>query len=136
MFKWGRYFKGYEVSSKGDKRFSAIHAIMPDGRCLESHYQNDKKGYCPGSKNWSLGKGRPPKDRRINLWEEYLGLWKIWADLNEDLILELKTLAEQNNHTLTDVFANSDVNQARALVTILNEKFCSHELPKSVKNGI
>lgn len=30
---------GYEVSTKGDKRFSALNAIMPDGRSIEQVYQ-------------------------------------------------------------------------------------------------
>lgn len=33
MYTWKRYDKnGYEVSSAGDKRFSAFYAKMPDGR--------------------------------------------------------------------------------------------------------
>ena len=30
---------GYEVSSKGDKRFSALNAVLPDGLSIEVHYQ-------------------------------------------------------------------------------------------------
>ena len=36
--KWSRK-GGYECSSKGDKRFSALFAVMPDGRTIEQHYQ-------------------------------------------------------------------------------------------------
>ena len=52
---------GYECSTKGDKRFSAFCAIMPDGRSLEMWYQCDIKGYDIGGTNWRLGKGNPPK---------------------------------------------------------------------------
>lgn len=47
QFTWARR-GGYEVSSKGDKRFSSFCAIMPDGRSLECHYQCDIKGYDVG----------------------------------------------------------------------------------------
>lgn len=41
-YSWGRRTRpGYEVSSKGDKRFSALFAKMPDGRSIEMHYQCD-----------------------------------------------------------------------------------------------
>lgn len=43
MYTWKRY-GGYEVSSHGDKRFSAFNAIMSDGRSIECHYQCDVKG--------------------------------------------------------------------------------------------
>ena len=59
MFTWNRY-GGYECSSKGDSRFSAFNAIMPDGRTIEQHYQCGVKGYQPGGTNWKLGKGKPP----------------------------------------------------------------------------
>ena len=128
MFKWGRYSKGYEVSTKGDPRFSAFNAIMPDGRNLESHYQCDIKGYCPGCTMWRMGKGKPPLDRRKDLWNEYLNLWKEWAKQNEPLIVELKELVLQHGCTLTDRFATTNINQARALATILNEKFTNTQI--------
>ena len=34
-YKWSKT-QGYEVSSRGDKRFSAFNAIMPDGRSCEA----------------------------------------------------------------------------------------------------
>ncbi len=39
-FKWARY-GGYEISSQGDKRFSAFNAILSDGRSIEQWYQCD-----------------------------------------------------------------------------------------------
>lgn len=114
---------GYEVSSKGDSRFSAFNAKMPDGRSIEQWYQCDVKGYQPGGTDWRLGKGKPslnayPGD---GLYEMYLSLWKLWAVNHFDLMVELHGLASQHDHTLTDKFASSPVNQARALVQIFNE---------------
>lgn len=119
MFKWSRV-GGYQVCSKGDKRFSAFNALMPDGRSIEMHYQCDVKQYDPGGNNWRLGKGKPPLNTKLDLYNEYLNLWKIWANNNRQLIQELKQLAIQNNNTLSDMFAYTDVNQARALSDILN----------------
>lgn len=48
VFLWTSRGKGYNVSSTGDRRFSALYAILSDGRCIEAHYQCDVKGYDPG----------------------------------------------------------------------------------------
>ena len=111
---------GYECSSKGDKRFSALFAVMPDGRTIEEHYQCDVKGYQPGGRNWRLGKGKPPLDRSKDMYQEYLQLWMVWADNNIPLVLELAEHASSSNYILSDMFATTDVNQARALAEILN----------------
>ena len=118
MFTWSRY-GGYECSSRGDSRFSAFNARMPDGRTIEQHYQCDVKGYQPGGTNWRLGKSKPSL-RQVNLWEEYLTLWRIWATANLPLMRELY-VAAKSTKVLSDRFATTDVNQARALATILNE---------------
>lgn len=118
MYKWDRY-NGYEVSTKGDKRFSALVAKLPDGRSIEEHYQCDIKGYQPGGTNWRLGKGKPPL-KEIDIWSSYLALWVIWAVMNPNLIEELRNQADKHNKTLCDRFASSDINQARALACILN----------------
>lgn len=120
-YSWGRRTRpGYEVSSKGDKRFSALFAKMPDGRSIEMHYQCDVKGYEPGGKNWRLGKGKPPLDPSKDLVKEYQKLWEVWAESNQELLLELKVIVLSHNNTLTDMFATTNVNQARALSIILN----------------
>lgn len=116
---WARY-GGYECSSKGDKRFSALVARMPDGRTIEQHYQCDVKSYQPGGTDWRLGKGKPPLDKTKALYSEYLKLWSIWASNNEQLVLELAQQAKANGYVLTDMFATSPVNQARALAEVLN----------------
>lgn len=115
---WSRN-RGYEVSSKGDGRFSAFNAIMPDGRSIEMHYQLDVKGFDPGGVDWRLGKGKPPLDPDIDLYGAYLDLWKTWVVHNFDLIRELNILAYEHGNCLRDRFATTEVNQARALADIL-----------------
>lgn len=119
MYSWKRY-GGYEVSSKGDARFSAFNAIMPDGRSIEMHYQCDVKGYEPGGRNWRLGKGKPPLDKSKALWPEYLALWKVWAQHHPDLMRDLQNHAAKFDNVLSDRFATTPVNQAHALAEILN----------------
>lgn len=118
MYIWKRY-GGYEVSSQGDKRFSAFNAIMPDGRSIECHYQCDVKGYDIGGTNWKLGKGKPPIDKTKNLWKKYLNLWIEWARNHPELIKELRHLTK-NDKCLSDRFASTPINQAAALACILN----------------
>ena len=121
MYAWKRY-GGYEVSSHGDKRFSAFNAIMPDGRSIECHYQCDIKGYDIGGRNWKLGKGKPPREKMSHeeIWQKYLKLWEVWASNNKELVQELKEVLVKYNNTLSDKFASTPVNQARALAKVLN----------------
>ena len=107
----------YEVSSEGDKRFSALTARLKDGRTIEQAYQVDVKGY-PSIK---AGKGKPPKNRDLNLDEEYLNLWRQWSDENPELIKELASSSDGKK--LNDKFAKrGTVSQADALETILAER--------------
>ena len=117
---WDRKGPGYECSSKGDRRFSAFCAALPDGRTIEQHYQCDVKGYQPGGRDWRLGKGKPPLDPNKDLWMEYLALWQTWAQHNPELIAELSQIVATKHYNLTDMFATTPVNQARALAEILN----------------
>ena len=121
LFKFVRY-GGYECSSRGDKRFSAFFAVLPDGRTIEQHYQCDVKGYQPGGTDWRLGKGKPPMDLTKDVWLEYVALWETWALLNEDLMAELRKGALSKNGLLSDMFATTQVNQARALAHLLNKR--------------
>lgn len=123
IVKWSRKGKGYQCSSKGDMRYSAFFARLEDGRSIEQHYNCDIKGYDPGGTNWKLGKGKPPKDKSIDLWEEYLKLWRRWVELNPHLLEELYHITKLTNNTLTDMFASSENNQARALAYLINEKY-------------
>lgn len=124
MITWNRT-GGYEVSSAGDKRFSAMVATMPDRRTIEMWYQCDVKGYQPGGRDWKLGKGKPsllpyPGDMQ---WQMYLSLWRLWTLHNVGYMQGLKILAVKHGNVLSDRFATTDINQARALATILNEWF-------------
>jgi hypothetical protein len=116
-----RHHNGYECSSKGDRRFSAFYAKLPDGRSIEEAYQLDVKGYRAKGDDAKLGKGKPPlngKSREV-LWEEYLALWKVWAEHHLNDLVDLCML--QRVHVLTDQFATSSINQARALDFICEE---------------
>lgn len=119
-FTWARR-GGYEVSSRGDRRFSAFNATLPDDRTIEQHYQCDVKGYQPGGTDWKLGKGRPPAREGVDLWVEYLNLWRAWSAGNLPLMRELYRSALQHGGVLSDCFASTPVNQAHALATLLNE---------------
>lgn len=119
--EYARYAaNGYEVSSAGDKRFSALYAKLQDGRTIEEAYQLDVKGYRQVSNNWKAGKGKPPlvKMTQQELWNAYLGLWKTWASENPELINDLRSKCK--GRSLTDKFASSPISQARALASILN----------------
>ncbi len=120
VFQWSRD-DGYEVSSIGDRKFSAFYATLSNGRSIEHIYQCDIKGY----KTIKEGKGNRPRTNltQDQLWEAYLGLWKQWASENEDDIFELAILASDHGYMLRDTFANTPINQARALSTILNQTF-------------
>ena len=106
QYSWKRY-GGYEVSTHGDKRLSAFCAL---------------KGYDKGGTNWRLGKGKPPLNpiSKEYLWDEYISLWWQWAEANPELMNELKVHADKYNRVLSDKFATTPINQARALSTILN----------------
>lgn len=124
---------GYEVSTKGDRRFSALVARLSDGYTIEEHYQLRVKGHGTlGIDHWKKGKGKPPRIRfdKDDLYRAYFGLWEQWALENPALIEELKRHADRHNKTLSDCFSHGrPVNQARALSEILergalNTTFC------------
>lgn len=123
IFTWRRFspHAGYEVSSAGDKRFSALFARLPNGTTIEEAYQLDVKGYRAQGDDWKLGKGKPPLPGfRGDLALEYLELWAVWAQNNPALLAELRENAIEAGGILTDKFATGPVNQAWALSTILN----------------
>ena len=93
---WGRNATtdgmNYEVSTKGDDRFSALKAKLADGRTIEEAYQLDVKGYRVQGNDWKLGKGKKPL---VNItpeesWRQYKALWQQWAKENPALIEELR----------------------------------------------
>lgn len=110
-WKWERHDpNGYEVSSRGDRRFSAFYAKLPDGTTIEKAYQAAK----------GTGKGKPARDPNFDYWGTYLSLWKTWADASPELLRELSIKAK--GKVLTDQFASTENNQARALAHLLNER--------------
>lgn len=138
MFKWGKYSRGYEVSANGDDRFTDHNALLPGGRTILEVFNCDVKGYAPGGTNWQLGHNKPALDRTVDLWEEYMKLWREWADCNPHLIEELKVLAMYHDFTLTERDASTNINAARALITILNERYVdqSNQVPQQFYNGM
>lgn len=122
-YKWARYdANGYEVSSQGDKRFSALIAKLKDGRTIEEAYQLDIKGYRQQGNDWHLGKGKPPlrAGTREQHYNEYKNLWKQYLAENPEYLKDLKEKAR--GKVLTDKFASTPVSQARALAELLNEE--------------
>jgi len=122
IYKWSRFSNNsYEVSSQGDKRFSALYAKLKDGRTIEEAYQLDIKGYRIKGDNWKLGKGKRPLRNitKEQQWNEYKDLWKKYLIENSNLLEELKE--KTKGKILTDKFATTNVSQARALSEILNE---------------
>jgi hypothetical protein len=123
-YSWARKHPGgYECSSRGDVRFSAFGAKLSDGRSIEHWYQCDVKGYDPRGRNWQRGKGQPslipwPEGHQYEL---YKSLWKFYFLQHPELFDELKAKADEHGKVLTDMFATTDINQARALADILNE---------------
>jgi hypothetical protein len=129
----------YEVSSKGDKRFSAFFAMIKKGTLLdlpdkpeyvlerdssiEEIYQIGVKGYS----SVNAGKGKAPLRAMTQeeSWMRYKGLWEVFAEQNPALIDELAE--KTKGKVLTDMFAKTDINQAHALSDILNERNPSDE---------
>ena len=133
--------RGYEVSSKGDERFSALYATFKEGtiifghdvsgQTIESVYQHGVKqgdwetNDPAGVKN---GTGAPSNNEIItgnteqdSFEQGYLPLWQEWARQNPELIKELHDKVNQNDRIITDQFASTFTSQARALARILND---------------
>lgn len=130
MSGWARYApNGYECSSKGDTRFSALFAKLPDGRTIEEAYQLDVKGFRTVTENWRDAKGKPALNGKSSsvLFNEYLELWELWACNNPDLINELEE--KSRNKVLTDMFATGHVNQAHALSIIVKRIRDNRKMP-------
>lgn len=75
----------------------------------------------PGGTNWRLAKGKQPPclKSRQQLWLEYYGFWCQWAELHPVWMMELRYHATVHGK-LSDRFASSEINQARALSQWLN----------------
>ena len=104
----------YEVSSKGDKRFSALFAKFKDGKTVEQKWA-EKKGY--GS--IEEAKNKPAKSKDFNYEKEYFDIWRSWAKENPRLVEELRVASKGKK--LSDQFAKTGNNQAAALTQVLKE---------------
>jgi len=104
---WSK-FSGYDISKRGDSRFTPSSAILSNKKSIEENYNT----------NIILLK---EKDSNIDLWEEYLNLWRKWCFFRNDLTYQLLTEVRSHNGILRDRYAKSDFNHARALSIILNE---------------
>lgn len=137
QYQWARTSQNrYEVSSKGDSRFSALNATFKpgtilfghdvSGRTIESVYQHGvKQNDWTTDNNFKTG---IPKSKEIikgdteddSYRDGYLPLWQEWAKQNPEFIAELRQKAK--GKVITDMFANTRVSQARALTDILNSQ--------------
>lgn len=135
-YRWAKSSpESYEVSSAGDRRFSAFNAILvvKNGNTwnIETYYQIITKGYHQQAKDsgipfkqwWKIGKSKSPLNNKSSreLYVEYLEIWRRWSVANPELFHELSILAD--GKVLTDKFATTEVNQAHALCDLLNEKY-------------
>lgn len=136
-YSWSRYSNdNYEVSSAGDKRFSALNAkfkqgtvidgVDVGGKTIEQVYQTvikkSGKGKAPSKNSKLYNPSLTTKQQRedFSYQKGYLPLWQEWAKQNPALITDLAEKAK--GKTLTDRFANTRVSQARALSDILNDR--------------
>ena len=132
QFTWARRAENsYEVSSKGDTRFSALNAKLKDGRTIEEAYQLDVKGYRAQGNNWRLGKGKAPLKpmSKEESWQAYKNLWRQFLEENPTLKQDLRSKA--SGKVLTDMFASTDISQARALAELLNERKSTSSTPNN-----
>jgi hypothetical protein len=139
IFTYARHSEnGYEVSSAGDKRFSALYAKLKDGRTIEEAYQLDVKGYRVRGNDWHLGKNKPPLKAitREDSWLQYKDLWRTYLNENPGLLEDLREKAK--GKTLTDKFASSGISQNKALAELLNESNSQSSQPSkpAVKSDV
>ena len=149
QFTWNRTSdNSYEVSSKGDKRFSALYATFNKGTIIdgidvgemtiENVYQKvvkkSGKGKAPAKDSKLYNKALKTKEERedFSYLEGYLPLWQEWARQHPELMEELREKAK--GKTLTDKFANTRVSQARALADILNSQRVKEPTEKTIED--
>ena len=131
---------GFEVSSRGgkeldgDNQFSALYAKLKDGRTIEEAYQLDVKGYRVHGNDWKLGKGKEPliKMTMEEQYSKYKALWGKWCDENPQKLEYLERRSK--GKVLTDGFATSEINQARVLAELINERI--YKIEKKVEHNL
>ena len=121
-YTWARY-GGYDVTTKGDRRFSPFYCCNAAGIKIEEYYQLDVKGYRGEVENFMDAHGLPCK-RNLTREEQYQlfkAAYKEWADAHPDLMRELAVKAAGTNYVISDMTAKDpNLCQARALAELLN----------------
>lgn len=114
-YTWDRYSitNGYEVSTKGDKRFSAFNAKLSD-KSIEEIYQLDIKGYGYFHKYASAGKGKPPLEP-IN-WAPKVSVIGIPLDDRSDLRRFLRWMYLMNRVEMANEFSDKTLVELRKSV--------------------
>ena len=136
-YKWSRRVKRgqpyFEVSTKGDRRFSSLIARLKNGFTVEEIYQLEVKGYKIISTDWKVGKGKPPLTK-LSKEDLYIAYKKIWQMFFKENPLLLKDIAlRATDKTITDMFATSEVNQAHAICDILNDEVAKESKKELMK---
>ena len=90
---------------------NGINAMLKGIQHGKKAKENLRVLLCPGQSNGTM----------------YLNLWKEWATNHKDLMVELHHKVVSHGGMLSDRFANTDINQARALAQILNEALSPEE---------
>lgn len=106
-----------ECSSIGDKRFSAFHARLPNGKSIEELYQAHKV-FEDGSTglSWKEAKGRKAINQESCAWW-YSHWWDVYIEQNPELLEVLKKASG-----LSDTFGQEGhVCQATELWRIRND---------------
>ena len=75
-----------------------------------------------GFSNTNEGFKQPARNgiRPEQCWQLYRQLWQTWAGLHPDLMDEL--MKQASGLVITNQFANSPINSARALAELLNDQ--------------
>lgn len=120
-------FAGYQVNTKGDRRYSPFITRIRDGRTIEEIYQCDVKGYDVGGTNWKLGKGKPSLDKDVDLFTSYFELWEEWFNEHPKEVDELHEILKLNLYRIGDKFGTTSVNQGLVLSILLNEKYYGYK---------
>lgn len=125
-FRWiygaRRHHSGYEVSSKGNKDFSAFFARLRNGKTIEEAYQLDIKGYRELGYTVRDAKGKPPRIPRSFTETDFLYTELWWKYLGQNPKKEqfLRQVIHSGRYeALTDMFANTNISQAKSIAQCL-----------------
>ena len=122
MIRYSQH-SGYDVSSKGDRRFSPEFNRTASGQSIQWHLENEilvKHG-----KNFS-----------DEAYAAYYNIWRRWAERNYAKMAMLADLASRNDNTIRDSVTTGQMTHARVLAQLLNERAEAQQiLRQSMKKG-